>query len=153
MSLSDQLQKASAQLKSVDFWLFVVSFIVSGFTLQGLGSISRQAIALLVILTVGVAISIASKIRKNWTRKDTGWKGVLYAVGALLFVGYAICSFSLTFVTRREIDLSGSFMEQALAALSDPMTFGGLMPFAFLGIYSAAASLGLTDLPESVYRD
>ena len=153
MSFSDQFHKAFAQLRSVDFWLFGASFIVSGFTLQGLGSISRQAIALSVILAVGVAISIVSKKRRNWTRKDTGWKGALYAVGALLFVGYAICSFSLTFASRREIELTGSFMEQALMALSDPMIFGGLMPFMFLGIYSAAASLGLTDLPESVYRD
>ena len=153
MSLSDEFQRAFAHLKSVDFWLFVVSFIVSGFALQGLGTISRQAIALLVILAVGVVISIASKTRKNWRRKDTGWKGVLYAVGTLLFIGYAICIFSLKFATRREIELRGSFMEQALTALSDPMTFGGIMPFMFLGIYSAAAWLGLTDLPESAYRD
>lgn len=126
---------------------------MSGITLQRLGSITRQSIMLIVILAIGVAISIVSKKRRNWTRKDTGWKGALYAVGTLLFVGYVICSFSLIFASRREIELTGSFMEQALTALSDPMTFGGLMPFMFLGIYSAAASLGLTDLPESAYRD
>lgn len=153
MSLSDQIQKASAPLRSIDFWLFGASFIVSGITLQRLGSITRQSITLVVILAIGVAISIVSKKRRNWTRKDTGWKGALYAVGTLLFVGYVICSFSLIFASRREIELTGSFMEQALTALSDPMTFGGLMPFMFLGIYSAAASLGLTDLPESAYRD
>lgn len=67
MSLSDQLQSALAQLKSVDFWLFVVSFIVSGFTLQGLGSIYRQAIALVVILAVA---SRHFYRVKNWEELD-----------------------------------------------------------------------------------
>ncbi len=153
MGLSEQIQKAIAQLKSVDFQLFVASFIVSGFTLQKLDSVSRQVIALSVILAIGVAISVVSKARKSWTRQHTGWKGVAYAVGVLLFVGYAICSFSLTFGSRSEIELTGSFLEQAIRALSDPMTFGGLMPFMFLGVYSAAASLGLTDSPASAQRD
>ncbi len=153
MSLSDHLNKALAQLKSVDFQLFIASFIVSGFALQKLDSISRQVIALLVILAIGVAISVVSKNRKSWTRQDTGWKGIVYAIGVLLFVGYAICSFSITFAPRRGIELTGSFSEQAITALSDPMTFGGLMPFMFLGIYSAAASLGLTDSPGTAQHD
>jgi hypothetical protein len=153
MNVAVQFQKAFAQLRSVDFWLFGVSFMVSTFTLQSLGSVPAQTMAILVILIVGVAISIVSKKKRNWTRKYTGWKGGLYAVGMLLFVGSAICSFSLHFAARRDLGLTGSFVQQALTALSDPMTFGGLMPFMFLGIYSAAASLGLTDLPESVNND
>ena len=39
-------------------------------------------------------------------------------------------------------------MTQVETALSNPMTFGGLISFMYLGIYAAAASLSLTDLPD-----
>jgi membrane protease YdiL (CAAX protease family) len=153
MSLSKQIQNATAQLKSVDFWLFVVSFISSGFILQDLGSIPLQLTVFGSILAVAIVISVIIKRKRNWTRKDTGWKGPLYAIGTLLFVGYAICSFSIHFASRRGIELAGSFLSQAITALSDPMTFGGFISFMYLGIYSAAAWLGLTDLPDTKVND
>ena len=127
--------------------------MVTVFTLQNFGSIPAQVMALAAILAVGIGISIVSKRKRNWTRKNTGWKGSLSAVGALLFVGYAICSFAIYFAPRRDIELTGSFLTQALTALSEPMIFASFMPFIFLGIYSAASSLGLTDLPEPTTTD
>ena len=137
-------------LKSVDFWLFLASFFVSGFTLQSLPTVAGQVLALAAILGVSIAISFLFKWRNSWARKPTGVRGALSALGVMLFVSYAICAFSISLAGMRNLELSGSFLEQAQTALADPMVFGGVIPFIFLGIFSAAGYLGLTDVHQLV---
>ena len=145
MDLGKSFRAARLVLKSVDFWLFVVSFIASGFTLQQLPTVSEQVVAVVAILGICVVVSFMFKRKSGWVRNSTGVRGVLSAVGVMLFVGYAICMFSVSLAGNRELELSGTFLEQAQIALAEPMVFGGVIPFIFLGIYSAAGYLGLTD--------
>ena len=145
MDLGKSLRAARLVLKSVDFWLFIVSFSVSGITLQELPTVSDQVAAVGAILAICVVVSFMFKRKSGWVRNPTGVKGVLSAVGVILFVGYAICMFSVSLAGNTELELSGAFIEQAQIALAEPMVFGGVIPFVFLGIYSAAGYLGLTD--------
>lgn len=119
---------------------------MSGFTLQSLPTISHQILALIAILAICVVISFVFKRRSDWARKQTGVKGVMSALGVMIFVGYAICAFSVSLAGMRKMELSGTFLEQAQTALAEPMVFGGVIPFIFLGIFSAAGYLGLTDV-------
>ncbi|MGB5210699.1 MAG: hypothetical protein WBP60_09275, partial [Gammaproteobacteria bacterium] len=61
MSLSKETKNATAQLKSVDFGLFVFSFILSGFILQDLGSIPLQLTVFGSILAVAIVICVIIK--------------------------------------------------------------------------------------------
>ncbi len=148
MELGKSIRAAFLMLKSVDFWLFMASFGVSGFTLQSLPTIADQIFALVAILAVCVVISVLFKWRRGWARKQTGVRGALSALGVMLFVGYAISAFSVSLARTRNIGLSGSFLEQAQTALAEPMIFGGVIGFIFLGIFSAAGYLGLTDVHQ-----
>ncbi len=103
---------------------------------------------LVAILTVSVGVSVLLKRRAGWTRKYTGWKGGLYAVLAMLFVGYAIGMFSLHAATLRQIELDGPLLSRLCTSLSDPVVFGIVMPFVFLGTFASAIQLGLTDFPD-----
>jgi hypothetical protein len=145
MSFSKQFQQGIGLFRSVDFWLFGITFISSVFMLQNLGSVPRQLTLFGAILAAGIVISIIVKRKRNWRRKETGWKGMLYAIATLLLVTYAVCSSSIYLATLRGIELEGSFLARAIAALP---TFGGLLSFMYLGIFAAAANLGLTDLPD-----
>ena len=145
MDLGKSFRAARLVLKSVDFWLFVVSFIASGFTLQQLPTVSEQIVAVVAILAICVVVSFMFKRKSGWVRNPTGIRGALSALGVMLFVGYAICMFSVSLAGNRELELSGTFLEQAQIALAEPIVFGGVIPFIFLGIYSAAGYLGLTD--------
>lgn len=150
MELGKSVRAVRLILKSVDFWLFIVSFIASGFTLQKLPTISEQVAAVAAILAICIVISFIFKRNGGWERNPTGVKGVLSAVGVMLFVGYTICMFSVSLAGNRKLELSGTFLEQAQIALADPVVFGGAIPFIFLGIYSAAGYLGLTDTHQLV---
>ena len=145
MDIGKSFRSALLVWTSVDFWLFVISFISSGFLLQELSTILSQVAALFAILAFCAAVSFMVKRKSGWVRRPPGLKGVLSAIGVMLFVGYAICMFSVSIASRRNMDLSGSFFEKVQTALADPMVFGGVIPFIFLGIYSAAGYLGLTD--------
>lgn len=145
MDLGKLFRTAFLMLKSVDFWLLVAAFGVSGFTLQSLPTIFDQILALVAIFTSCIIISYVFKRRSDWVRKQTGAKGVLSALGVMLFVGYAISAFSVSVAGMRKMELSGTFLEQVQTALAEPMVFGSVIPFIFLGIFSAAGFLGLTD--------
>ena len=145
MDLGKSFRAARLVLKSVDFWLFNISFIASAFTLQQLATVSEQVVAVTAILGICAVVSFMFKIKGGWVRDPTGVRGVLSAIGVMLFVGYAICMFSVSLAGNRELELRRTFLEQAQIALAEPMIFGGVIPFLFLGIFSAAGYLGLTD--------
>jgi hypothetical protein len=148
MEFGKSFRAAFLMLKSVDFWLFAVSFMVSGFTLQGLTTVKDQVLVVVAILAVSIVTSFIIKRRNGWTRKPSGIKVALSAVGIMLFVSYAICAFSISSAGIRNMELTGSFLDQAQTALANPMVFGGVIPFIFLGVFSAASYLGLTDAHE-----
>lgn len=145
MDLGKSFRAARLVLKSVDFWLSMVSFVASGFTLQDLPTLSKQIAAVAAILAVCIVVSFIFKRKSGWVKKPTDLRDALSAAGVMLFVGCAICMFSVSLAGDRRLELSGTFLEQAKTALAEPMIFGSVIPFIFFGIYSAAGFLGLTD--------
>ena len=134
--------------KSVDFWLFLASFFFLGFALQTQGTLAAQVAILVLTLLVCVAISAFAKARSGWAKAPVGLRGILSAFGIVLFGCYAFSSLSQTFAMRRGIDLTGSYVEQSLTALSNPGVFGSVMSFLPLFVFSCASYLGLTDIND-----
>lgn len=108
MDFGKSFKAAFLPLKSVDFWLFMTSFGVSSSTLQSLPTVANQVLAIGAILAVCIAISFIFKRRSSWARKPASVKDVLSALGVMLFVGYAICAFSVSLAGRRDMELSGA---------------------------------------------
>ena len=148
MDQTKYFRDALRVVRSVDFWLFMASFFFLGFNLQKQDTLSAQVILLVLTLVVCVAISAYTKVRSGWSRSAVGWRGALSALGVLLFGCYVFSTLSQSFAAQRGINLTGSYVEQSLAALSDPRVFGAIMPFLPLFVFSCASYLGLTDVND-----
>ena len=148
MDLTKYFRYALRMIKSVDFWLFMASFFFLGFTLQTLGTLAAQVVILILTFLVCVSISAVTKLRSGWSRTAVGRRGALSAIGIVLFGCYVFSSLSQRFATRRGINLTGSYVEQSLTALTDPGVFGSVMPFLSLFVFSCASYLGLTDVSD-----